>query len=255
MLEAALFRSLRIPVDVDHVLVHYVAVKVEEGDAASGEADHLQVIHVVNVTGVFQDGRNVRGQEGFPVAAPHDHRAVLAAGKDHVRIVLEHDDEGIGSAYADHCLRQRVNGADLIFAVVVIHLIDQDFGIRLRIEGVSLPFQLRAKFLIVLDDAVVDADDHVFGRNVRVCIGLARFAVGRPARMADAAASGDVLAAVRLFNKAFQPSLNFNDFRVISAVPYGDAGRVIASVFQFCQSFQEYRGCLAGSDVTYDSTH
>ncbi len=95
-----------------------------------------------------------------------------------------------------------------------------------------------AQCLEILDDAVMDDGDPVGGD--RMGVGLGRQAVGRPAGVADAdhplrrievEPSGEV-DELALGAPAFDMTVDQG----------GDAGRIIAAVFEAAQPFEEPRG-------------
>ena len=54
-------------------------------------------------------------------------------------------------------------------------------------EGIALADKFLTKFLVVVDDSVVNTDDGAVIRAVRVSIVLGRLAVGSPASVSDTA--------------------------------------------------------------------
>ncbi len=59
------------------------------------QADHLVVVQVDNLFGVFNDGRGIRGQEVFPLAYAYEQRAGFTGRHDGVRIVLLDNGNGV----------------------------------------------------------------------------------------------------------------------------------------------------------------
>ena len=88
---AALFRCAGVPIHMLDRLFHRVPIAVEYLDPVL--ADHRQFIFVQpqDVPGMLQQGRDIRGNEVFPLAQPHDQRAILAYGDDLIRMVPEND--------------------------------------------------------------------------------------------------------------------------------------------------------------------
>ena len=192
VLVAALLGALRIPIDVYLFLFDDIAVEVVEGDFARSETRHLQVIDIVDVPRVFEHGRHVGGKIGIPLRNADDHRTVLAGNVDLLGIVLEENGERIRSPHAHHGLCERVDGSHPIFLIVIIHELDEHFGVRLGIEGIAVTQELFLDLAVVFDDAVVYAHDAAVIAAVRMGVVLRRVAVRRPARMADPAAAADL---------------------------------------------------------------
>ena len=67
--------------------------------------------------------------------------------------------------------------------------VDDDLGVGLRGEDIAFALEEVAQFLVVLDDAVVHHRHAIMG-EMRVGVGLAGLAVGRPAGVRDAQHAG-----------------------------------------------------------------
>ena len=255
MLIAALFGGFRIPLDLGQLLLQHLAVDVVEGHIALFELRDLHIADVIDIAGVFQDRRNIRGDIALAVRDADDHRAVLAGAVDLARIVLEHDAERIGAADADHCAGDRFDRQLRILLVVVVDHLDRDLGIGLGVERIALLDELFALLLIILDDAVMDGDDIAVVARMRMRIDSRGFAVRCPAGMADAAGTLDRLAVIGHFRKHLELALFLDDLGLIFSVADGDARRIISAVLQLGESVKQHRCCLIASDISYDSTH
>ena len=142
--------------------------------------------------------------------------------------------------------------------VVGIDQLDRRLGVGLGVEAVAGLGELFPDLLIVFDDAVVHQHHREVVAVVRVGVELAGFAVGGPAGVADAAKSWDGAAAVGLFQKGLEAALGFDDADLGvggTVFPDGDAGGVVAPVFQLFKPPQQDGGCLFFTDVTCNSTH
>ena len=232
MLEAAFFGDRSVPFDPAERLVHHIAVQIEESHALSGQARHLEIVDVIDIPGIFQDGRHVRGDILVVAGGSDDQRAVLTRHIDFIRIVPEHHGQRIGAADTHHGFGQGVDRSDLILLVIVIHQLDSDFRVRLGVERVAVTDQLVSEFLVVLDDPVVHADHTEIVRDVGVCVGLRRLSVRRPSRVADSAESGNRPASVGFLRQDLQPSLGLDQDGVFLMVPHRKTRRVISAIFQ-----------------------
>ena len=133
----------------------------------------------------------------------------------------------------------------------VIDQADEGLGIRLGLEHRALGFQFGAQFGMVLDDAVMHHADP--RRAVRMGVALGRRAMRGPAGMADAGGAGQRVAvqhAGQVAELAFRPAPF--DVRIHQR---GDAGAVIATVFQPPQCLQQQRRCIGLADGADDATH
>ena len=265
MLIAALFGGLGVPGDLGGLVLDHIAVQVIENDLARGEARHLEIADVIDRAGMLQNGRDIGGQIALAVGDAENHGAVLPGGEDLAGVVAEHQGEGIGAADTDHGARNRVHGAELVFLVIVVDQLDDHLGIGLGIEGIAVPQELGLELGIVLDNAVVDADDTGLDRagagagavaaDMRMGVGLAGLAVGGPAGMTDAAGAGKRAAVVGFFGEVPKLAGGFDHLGELRPVPDGQAGGVIAAVFELLQPFQQNRGGLMRPGETDNSAH
>ena len=109
----------------------------------------------------------------------------------------------------------------------------------------------RAQLAEILDDAVVD-HRHALG-GVRMGVALGRRAVGGPAGVADADGAGERLGVQRASRLPSLPSAR----RRAMCPPFqrGDAGRIIAAVFEPLQRLDQPRGDRLPSQNADDSAH
>ena len=117
--------------------------------------------------------------------------------------------------------------------IVIVHYLNGHFGICLGIELIAFADHFIAKFLIVLDNTVVDSDNIHVVRDMRVGIVLGRFAVCCPACVTDSAISRHCLAGIRLLGEHSKSPLRFHDRRYFIRISHCQAGRIISPVFQF----------------------
>ena len=249
MLVPALLGGLGVPGDFGGFMLHDVAVQVVEGDGPRRQPRNLEILDEVNRAGIGQNGRNIGGQITLPAGNAEHHGAVLPGDKDLAREVLEHQGEGIGTAHPDHGTGDSVHRPDFVLFVVVIDEFYHNFRIGFGIEAVVMAQELRFQLHIVFDNTVVDTDHVGFHRSgtgtgavaadMRMGVGLAGFAVGCPAGVADAAGAFQGVSVVGLFGQVPQLAGGLDHFRQIRSIPDCQAGRVIAAVFQLFQAFQQ----------------
>ncbi len=124
-------------------------------------------------------------------------------------------------------------------------------GVGVGLEAGACGFQLGAQLGEILDDAVMHDRDAL--GHVRMGVALARLAMGRPAGVADA---GPALQRL-LGEQAFQVAqLALGAAALDMAVLHrGDAGRVIAAIFEAPQRIDEAVGDRRFSQDSNDSAH
>ena len=126
---------------------------------------------------------------------PHadDQRTVLAHAEQAVRILGADDAERVAALHLGDDLRDRLQ--DIAAVVVLEHLRDH-FGVRFRNELDAAAHQMVFEVQVIFDDAVVHDGELAALARLRVRVDVARRAVRRPARVADAERAGDRLAAL-----------------------------------------------------------
>src|SRR5438477_9079507 len=124
-------------------------------------------------------------------------------------------------------------------------------GIGIRGEFVAGALQALADRLVVLDDAVMH--QRQVARDMRMRIALGRRAMRRPARMRDAGLAGDVLRA-GLHGELGDAAGGAHAFDA-GAIYNGDAGRVVAPVFEAPQAVDQDRYDVAACRRADDAAH
>src|SRR5262249_29175836 len=111
----------------------------------------------------------------------------------------------------------------------------EDLGVRLGRERAPRALELFAQVAVVLDDAVMDDGDAV--RRVRVRVLLVGPPMGGPTRVSDAGGAGAGLRGqARLERRELAGGATH---RGLAAVDGGDAGAVVAAVFEARQAVDE----------------
>ena len=251
VLVAGLLRHDRVPQHPLRRLRDRAAEKIGELHTGLRDDCHLFVAEEHDIAGVAEDGRNVRCDEELAVAKAHDDRRAVAHGDDLFRIVGRDQHEREQPAH------QQQGSPDSVLEPIVLHLaLDQvrdDFGVGLGDELVALPLQLVLQVEVILDDAVVDDDDLPGAVAMRVGVLFGRASVRRPAGVADA-----VVAHERR-----QPNDRF-EVRELTRAPaqihgtvahHGDAGRVVAAVFEPPQPVNQHGHHVLRPDVSNNAAH
>src|SRR5690606_3556341 len=126
------------------------------------------------------------------------------------------------------------------------------FGVGFRGEAVAQFLEFFAQLVMVLDDAVVDYGQPLGHMGVRVVFG--GFAVGGPA--------GVGYTQMAVYGRSFQRICQLDNladcagaFDAVAGGQDGDAGGVIAAVFEAAQAFYEDGGDVAFGDGAYYSAH
>ena len=139
MFETAFFGCFRIPGDVVDLLVDGVAVQVLDLDGILRDDGDFAVAHDVRAARMPDDGRNIGGDEVFPVAEADDQRIILLGADQFVRFVGAHEDQRIGTV---DLAQDFLDGAQEVAVVLVRHQVCHDFRIRVGGELVALLEQI-----------------------------------------------------------------------------------------------------------------
>src|SRR5690606_30424547 len=215
------------------------------------QAGVVALFQIDELIGDLQQGQRVGGDELLFAGFADDEWAAHAGAVERVGLVLVDHAQGVGAVQFSQGGTESAQQVGL-FLVVVGQQVGDHFGVGFRGEGVAEVGELLAQCTVVFDDAVMD-DGQAF-REMGVCVAFGGFAVGGPAGVGDAQVAVDGF----LFQGVFQ----FDDlahgagaFDAVAGGQYGDAGRVVAAVFQAAEAFDEDGGDVAFGDGAYYSAH
>ena len=185
-----------------------------------------------------------------PFAVTDGERRALARADHQVVLAGEQEGEREGAAQ----LLER-GGDRLDRRLALLHLVGDEmgdhFGVGLAAEFRAVLAEPLAQFAEILDDAVMRDRDPVGGVRMRVALG--RLAVGRPAGVADADIAGERLLRQPLFQRG---ELALGAPAAERAVIQGgDAGGVIAAVFEALERLDQMAGDRLASDNSDDPAH
>ena len=126
-----------------------------------------------------------------------------------------------------------------------------NFGVGLGQEVIALRLELFPQRPVILYNAVMHQRDTTL--PVRVGIYIVGYAVGRPAGVSDPAMAGKPPIAAG-GTQVGKPPCRLNNFNA-AVFPQGNAGAVIAAVFQIFQPVQELFPGIVRPRITDDPTH
>ena len=251
MLVARLLGLDRIPGHPRWLLDDLLAGEIGEPHAAPRQDHHLLVVEKRHVSGVLKNRRDVGGDEPLVLAEADDDRRAVAHRNNFFVIVCGEQDDRKQPAQPAHRAEHRV------FQAVALRLLfDQvrdDLGVGLGDERVPLLLQLFLQLEIVLDDAVVDDHQAPAAVAVRVSVLFSGAPVRRPTRMAEAVDAVDRIFRDDLFEVGELAGTTTNVDE--TAADDGDAGRIVAAIFEPPQPFDQNRDDGLGTDVTDDAAH
>ena len=159
MLKAAFFSCFCIPLDFSGLLLDLISIEIIKMSLAWNKFCKLKVTNIIYIASVFQNCRDIRSHIGLTIRNADDHRAILTCHPDLARIILEHQLKSVGTTDTHHRLSDGINRTEVVLFIIVVHQLDDHFRIRLAIECITVLQQLFFQFGIVLDDAVMYAND------------------------------------------------------------------------------------------------
>ena len=223
------------------------------GHAFGRQPCQLAVVHDHHVARGVDHGDDVAGNVGALGALAHHQRGILARCHDGARLVGGDDGQGVR---AHQTLACSADGGQQVGRAVAQRLLDQmrhHLGVGVAGEGMPRGLQLLAQVGEVLDDAVVHHGDAAVAAGVRMGVGLARAAVGCPARVADAAGAFEVEMPQRV-RQAGNLALAVHHLELAVLVD-GHSGAVVAAILKARQALDQDALRRARARETDDSAH
>ena len=240
-----------VPVDVHDTRQARASAERADTVAPRRQDGHLAVFEDLHVARVRQHRGHVGGQQLTAGARGEDQRgAAVARADDDVRLARRDDGERERALQAADGTRRRLLQRQCAQA---LDEVDDDLGVGARGEHVARVLQLAPQSRVVLDDAVVDDGQRARAVGVRVGIGVRGLAMGRPARMTDADVRLDRMLEQRLLEigDLTDPAAHLQ----ATAVDDGEAGRVVAAIFEALEAFDEERRRVLVAHVPDDPAH
>ena len=252
VLVPALFGGGDLPVHVMVLLLHRAEVGVIYPQVVGGELGDLPIVQVAHLSGVFDEGGDVAGQEVGPLPEAQDQGGVLAHGDEPIGAVGAQDPQGVGALDAGEGLDHRLQQV----AVVVVF---QQLGHHLRVGlgGEAYPLRLEEfpQGHIIFDNAVVDHGKPPALADLGVGVDIRGLPVGGPAGVAQAQGAVDGAAALHQVAEHLQPALGLLHLKALFPAIYRDAGGIIPPIFQPGKAVQQDGGGLLPAYESNDTTH
>ena len=251
---SALLGSLDIPFYGLHPVVHGTQIlHPADGKGGAGDTNHLPIFEEDHLARVGKKGRDVGSDKVFTGADPENEGRRHAGCIEGVRLVLAHEADRIGAM--GHGERPGKGLAQIWFSpVAFLYEIDQNLGIRLRMEDIAPGSKILLDFQIVFYDAIVYQSQRGIIAQVGMGIAHRRGTMGGPARMPHACCGcGGSLLAQKLL-KGAQLALG-TDHTECALLHAGHTRRVVATVFQSVKLFHHDRYGRTMSGITDNSAH
>ena len=201
---------------------------------------------------MLQDRGNVAGDEEFVFAEADDDGRAEARSDNFLRIARGERHQGVGAAHYRDGFQ---DGFFQRFAFgIFFDEVRDDFGVRLGDEFVAFGNELALQLEIIFDDAVVDDYDFAGAVAVRMRVFFSGAAVRGPAGVADAVDAIERRDANGFF-EILQLAGGAADFEFAVGLHYGDAGGIVAAIFEAFEAVKDYRDDALGADVADNAAH
>src|SRR5262245_21380126 len=210
-----------------HCALDLAALDVVYLDALAGEHGGVAILQIGDRVGERRERDGIGAEIHLAVAVTDRERRALARADEEIVLAGEQEGERERAAQSRQCRGHGLGRRAAILQFLGDEMRD-DLGIGFRAELHALAFQLFAQLAKVFDDAVVH-DREAFG-GVGMRVAFARLAVGRPAGMTDADCALERIAlepCLEVAQLAFSAPAG-----QLPAFQRGDAGRVVAAIFQ-----------------------
>ena len=133
--------------------------------------------------------------------------------------------------------------------------VGDDFGVGFGYKFVALGGEFGFEGEVIFDDAVVDDDEGAGAVAVGVGVLLGGAAVGGPAGVADAEGAGERVGGEDCFEVAKLAGGSAELHDAVGGAGDGDAGEVVAAVFEAAEAFDDDGDGRIRANVSNDSTH
>ena len=235
---------------LEHIAANDTAARVVDFGTAAMDDGAVAVFQIAHRVGEGRERDRIRTDIHRVVAEADRKRRAFARADQQIFFAGKQEREREGAAQPR---QRRIDRLDRRTAL--LHLVGDEmrdhFAVGLGRELGALGFELAAQLAEILDDAVVH-DGEAVGR-VRMRVGLVRPAVGRPAGVADADRAIERLAREFLFQIS-ELALGA-PAREHAVLEGGDAGGIIAAVFEALERIDQQRRDRLAADDSDNAAH
>ena len=255
VLIAALFCCGHIPVDGLNFLFDFVAEFVHDNDFIRTHDRYFVVVKNDELPGTADNSGDIRCDHVFAFTDTDDERIAAARCDDFLCIIHRYNAECVRAAQTLHGSQNGFCKILLLAGVQIVDKMRNGFGVGLGLELITMRFKAFAQFLVVFNDAVVNDCNLALAAEMRMRVAVGRFAVSRPAGVADAAGAFHIAADLTdLLLKVSDAAAGLYDAQAFLS-ECGDTGRVISAIFQTVQTLDQNGERIFASRKTNNSTH
>src|SRR5262249_42775331 len=250
VLERALLGITRFPFDRLNGGLNRPLILIEDMPFFRCNYTDLLVAKMNDSFGVADQGSLMAGHEVFPVADTDYERAAQPSAHDGVGIALTDHRKPIGPLEEGQRLTHR-------FAEIAVEVpgdqVSDDLGIRVGEKLDAIRFELALEDGEVFDDAVVHDGDFVVAADVGMRVQVGGCTVCGPAGVAYAVTTGN--GSIPKEPQELADAAGFLANVEFIACERGQAGAIVAAVFEPSQSFHEDRLSFSRTRIADDAAH
>ena len=263
--EAALVRHVLGAAQQARGALHPLARRVVELDPEGGEQGHLAVLHRQDGAGEARQSGRVAGAEELAFPQSDQQRGLAPRHHQGPRHRRPHHRQGISPVQPRQHLLHRLQQqggrgrtpGGLQVGQAPGHQVGDHLGVGVGEEHHTAGLQLLPQAAVVLDDAVLHHRQPAAAIEVGVGVALLGLAVGGPAGVADAAQPRCPTLLIA-GGEVHQLALGLEAVEAAAGgirCHGGDAGGVIAAIFELPQSIEQLGCRLARTDQGNDAAH
>ena len=255
VLVTALFGCGHIPSNRAYFLLNRFAKCVEDLHAVRTNNCNLIVVQNHILTRAANDRGHIGRDHILSVAQTNDQRVVATRCDNFIRSIKRDNTQCVRAAYAVNRTQYRLGNVSILrFLVQIGNQVRYGLGIGLRTEYIAACGQMLTQFQIVFDNAVMDNRNLTVAAQMRMRVCVGRFTMGCPARMTNTAGAVQSACLAYLFLQSVDASTRLDNTQAILG-HCRNTGRIITTIFQRMQSFNQDRQCIFSSCKTNNTTH
>ena len=252
MLIAALFSCLCIPINLKYLLGYRLTTTVGNPNRILLYYSNFTIVNNIGTTSAGNNSRNIRSNKVLSLTQANNQRIILLGANQGIRIMLGHENDRIGT------LNLLQNLANSILEITIISLFQQmrqHLSISFGLEYMALLNQLLLKHQIVLNNTIVYYRKIPSAVSMRMRIQIRWSTMSRPTGVTNTNAAYRHIA-INLLLQLCQTAYAFLHTNLVSfIIVYSNTSRVITSILQLVQTFQQKLCCLLVTYITNNTTH
>ena len=248
---AIFFGGFYVPSDFFHLFFHQFQIAVEHLYAVAGKFYDFPFIQMVDCTGIGQNGRNIRCHKVAFVRQTHNQGRSVAHCNKAIFILVADNAQSIRTFQHIYGFLYRLQQIPF---VMFFQQVADDFAVGFGSKSHTVSHQSGFQFAVIFNNAVMYNGKRPALGQMGMRVFIRGLAVGSPTSMTNPQSRSNGVASVNHITQHLQTT--FGLVHTNGALFHtGDAGRVIATVFQSCQTVQQNGSYLFFPYISNNSAH